>query len=535
MILPIIPDGHRKGLPEGIPVLRRSFGQGDRMATSEYIRNGGTAKKMHEAVSHLPAAGRRASIGPATATAAVVALNDLLMIVLAFAAALVLRTMVVFQLYPALGRSTSSWAHPIELAYLGWYVLAFVLVARRYGLYAPIAGSTAAHEMRLVLQACLNAGLLLCGTLYLLRAVEVSRILVMLLVVSSAVTLSVRRVIGRFSRYRQFEQGIELRNVVILGTNQLSLALSRHLQHHIRLGYRFVGFVSATGNTLSPEIEPGQVLGGIDKIRQLTRMHFVDEVVIGEFCPTEQAIRLLEDARELGIDVRAIAGYYGELTTNAPVEYLGIFPMSALHRSEPRIVGLFFKRIVDIALSLGALIAAAPLMTAIALAVKLDSPGPVFYVSERIGKRGRVFRCIKYRTMVKNAEAMKKDLAAQNERDGILFKMRNDPRITRLGRFLRKYSLDELPQFLNVLRGEMSIVGPRPPIASEVEKYELEHFRRLEVMPGLTGLWQVQARHDPSFAKYIELDTAYVENWSIWLDLKILVRTADVVLRGTGS
>lgn len=505
------------------------------MATTEYIRNGSTAKNLHEAGAGLPAAARRRSIGHATATAAVMALNDLLMIMLAFATALVLRSMVVYRFYPALGKAQTYWAHPVELAYLGWFVLAFIFVAHRYGLYAPIGGGTAAHEIRVVVQTCLNAGLLLCGTLYLFRAVEVSRILVMLLVISAAAALSVRRAIGRFSRYRQFAQGIELRNVVILGTNQLSLALSRHLQQQVRLGYRFVGFVSATGNTLSPEIESDQILGGIDKIRQLTRMYFVDEVVIGEFCPTEQTIRLLEDARELGIDVRAIAGYYGELTTNAPVEYLGIFPMSALHRSEPRVIGLFCKRVVDIVLSLGALIAAAPLMTVIALAVKFDSPGPVFYVSERIGKRGRVFRCIKYRTMVKNAEAMKKDLASHNERDGILFKMRNDPRITRLGRFLRKYSLDELPQFLNVLRGEMSIVGPRPPIASEVEKYELEHFRRLEVMPGLTGLWQVQARHDPSFAKYIELDTAYVENWSIWLDLKILVRTADVVLRGTGA
>jgi exopolysaccharide biosynthesis polyprenyl glycosylphosphotransferase len=347
-------------------------------------------------------------------------------------------------------------------------------------------------------------------------------------------TLSVRRVIGRFSRYRKFEQGIELRNLVILGTNQLSYALSSHIAYHTRLGYRFVGYVSPTGPKRCEEIPPEQVLGGIDKIRQLTRLHFVDEVVIAEFCPIDQTIRLLEDARELGIEVRAIAGYYGELTANAPVEYLGIFPMAALHRSEPRVVGLFCKRALDIVLSLAALIAAAPLMAAIAMAVKIDSAGPVFYVSDRVGKRGRVFRCIKYRTMVRNADAMKKELAAQNERDGILFKMRNDPRITRLGRFLRKYSLDELPQFLNVLRGEMSLVGPRPPIATEVEKYDLEHFRRLEVMPGLTGLWQVQARHDPSFAKYIELDTAYVENWSLWLDFKILMRTADVVLRGTG-
>jgi exopolysaccharide biosynthesis polyprenyl glycosylphosphotransferase len=421
------------------------------------------------------------------------------------------------------------------VAYFGWFLLAYLLVARRYGLYGPLSGGGGVHELRLVGQGCLNAGLLLCGALYLFHAVDISRVLVLLLVVMSALALSVRRVIWRMSQYRRYEQGVDLRNVVILGTNQLSYAVSRHIEQNTRLGYRFVGFVASPGSPVSTEISPGQILGGVDKIRQLTRLHFVDEVLIGEFYPTEQAIHLVEDARELSIDLRSIAGYYGELTANAPVEYLGIFPLSALHRSEPRVVGLFLKRVADTMLSLAAVTAAAPLMIAIALAVKLDSPGPVFYVSERIGKRGRVFRCFKFRTMVKNAEGLKKELAAQNERDGILFKMTNDPRITRVGRFLRKYSLDELPQFLNVLRGEMSLVGPRPPIASEVEKYELEHFRRLEVTPGLTGLWQVQARHDPSFAKYIELDTAYVENWSLWMDLKILIRTADVVLRGTGS
>jgi lipopolysaccharide/colanic/teichoic acid biosynthesis glycosyltransferase len=136
--------------------------------------------------------------------------------------------------------------------------------------------------------------------------------------------------------------------------------------------------------------------------------------------------------------------------------------------------------------------------------------------------------------MVANADQLRTTLDPLNERDGVLFKVKNDPRVTRLGRFLRKYSLDELPQFFNVLRGEMSLVGPRPPIATEVEKYQLEHLRRLEVLPGLTGLWQVQARQDSSFEKYIALDTAYVENWSFWLDLKILCLTAEVVLRGTG-
>jgi len=176
----------------------------------------------------------------------------------------------------------------------------------------------------------------------------------------------------------------------------------------------------------------------------------------------------------------------------------------------------------------------APLMCVVALAIVFDSPGPVFYVSQRIGKRGRSFPCFKFRSMVSNAEKLKDSLSTRNERDGILFKMKDDPRVTRVGAFIRKYSIDELPQLFNVLRGEMSIVGPRPSIADEVEKYDLEHRRRLEVLPGLTGLWQIEARHDASFAKYIALDTIYVEKWSLSLDIKIMLRTAEVVLRGTG-
>jgi exopolysaccharide biosynthesis polyprenyl glycosylphosphotransferase len=505
------------------------------MATSEYLRNGDPTKRPQASVLQLPAATRHTVIGPTTVASVVMMANDVLMILVAFGVALALRMLAVAKIGPAAGAGLTYWATPIDLFYLGWFVLSYVLVSRRYGLYAPVPTGTGAHELRLVLQACLNAGLLLCGALYMFHAVAISRILVMLAVLMATIALCVRRAIWRFSRYKQYEQGIDLRNVVILGTNQLSYALSRHIRDYTRLGYRFLGFVTAPGSSVSAEITSDQILGGAEKIRQVARQYFVDELVIAEFYPTEAAIRLVQDARELDIDVRAISGYYSELTTNAPVEYLGIFPVAPLHRREPRIIGLYCKRVVDIVLSFLALIITAPLMLAVAIAVKLESEGPVFYISDRIGKRGRVFPCFKFRTMVDNAEKLKKDLTALNERDGVLFKVSNDPRVTRLGRILRKYSLDELPQFLNVLRGEMSIVGPRPPIASEVEKYELEHFRRLEVLPGLTGLWQVQARHDPSFARYIALDTAYVENWSFWLDLRILIQTANVVARGTGT
>jgi exopolysaccharide biosynthesis polyprenyl glycosylphosphotransferase len=193
------------------------------------------------------------------------------------------------------------------------------------------------------------------------------------------------------------------------------------------------------------------------------------------------------------------------------------------------------KRILDVVFSGLALLVLLPVLLAIAIAVRLDSRGPVFYTSERIGKKGRVFNCIKFRTMVRDAEMRRVDVMHMNERDGVLFKITNDPRITKLGHFLRKYSLDELPQFFNVLRGDMSIVGPRPPIASEVREYNLSHLRRLEVTPGITGLWQVQGRQDPSFDSYVSLDMTYIESWSIWLDIKIIARTIGVVLSGTGS
>jgi lipopolysaccharide/colanic/teichoic acid biosynthesis glycosyltransferase len=201
----------------------------------------------------------------------------------------------------------------------------------------------------------------------------------------------------------------------------------------------------------------------------------------------------------------------------------------------PASAGYLVKRSLDLTVAALALLALAPILALIALGVKLDSPGDVLYVDKRIGRQGRTFNCYKFRTMVANADQLLAHLAHKNERDGILFKIANDPRVTRIGRRLRKHSLDELPQLYNVIRGDMSLVGPRPPSVYGVQQYNPSALRRLEVLPGLTGLWQVEARQDPSFASYISLDIAYIENWSLLLDLRILVRTVGVVVTGTGS
>jgi exopolysaccharide biosynthesis polyprenyl glycosylphosphotransferase len=429
----------------------------------------------------------------------------------------------------------------ILLALLCGFAVALVMTSRRMHLYTPIRLTSFLHEQRLSVQACLYSGLLLTGTLYLIRAEDISRAVVLITVGLVTVSLSLRRLVYRTLIYRRFERGEGTRNVLIVGTGPEAHALRHHLESIRHLGYTFKGFIDFPGpNSFSGSgsrfaATAGDVVGTMDTLFQNARRQFVDEIFFTTPCEREIVQDVLQQARANGVDLRVVPDMYDGLAWNSPIEYIGQFPTIPLHSGHVPEIGLLLKRGMDMALACLTLIVFSPLLLAIAVAVKLDSRGPVFYLSDRIGKKGRMFRCIKFRTMVRDAEEQRANVLHMNERDGVLFKIAKDPRITRLGRLLRKYSLDELPQFINVLRGDMSIVGPRPPLASEVREYKLSHLRRLDVMPGITGLWQVQARQDPSFDSYISLDVTYVDNWSIWLDLQILARTVVVVLAGTGA
>jgi exopolysaccharide biosynthesis polyprenyl glycosylphosphotransferase len=400
-------------------------------------------------------------------------------------------------------------------------------------LYGPIHNRGGLHEQRMTIQATFTAGLLLCGTLYLSSGEAISRVVIALVVVLTLILLSARRAIWRQIVYSRFREGIETRNVLIVGAGRVGYALRNHLDTLQYLGYRFKGFVALTER----EAESGdaEVIGDVRNCLSLARSLFVDEIFFSVPAEKKLVIKMVEEARAAGIDVRVVPDMYDGLAWNAQVEYIGQFPTIPLHRKDFPMGAFLLKRALDITLSSVALFVLSPVMAALAVAVRADSEGSTLYKAERIGRKGRTFTCYKFRTMVRNADSLKAELEHMNERDGVLFKIAKDPRITRLGAFLRKYSLDELPQFYNVLRGDMSLVGPRPPMAIEVEQYDLAHLRRLDVLPGITGLWQVEARQDPSFDSYISLDTAYVENWSLMMDLKILARTVGVVLSGTGS
>jgi exopolysaccharide biosynthesis polyprenyl glycosylphosphotransferase len=426
----------------------------------------------------------------------------------------------------------SMW---LLLSLLCVFAGSLLLSSRRLHLYTPTRLNSFLHEQRLTIQVCFTSGLLLTGALYLVRAEDIPRRIVMPTLLMVTASLCTRRLIYRTMMHRRFERGQDTRNVLIVGTGPEAHALRHHLESIRHLGYTFKGFIESPSGPSRLATSAGDVVGTLDTLFQHARQQFVDEILFTMPCERSLVLDVLGKARNQGVDLRVVPDLYEGLGWDNPIEYIGQFPTIPLHRGHVPELAFAFKRVIDLVFSAFVLLILAPFLLAIAIAIKVESPGPVFYSSERIGKKGCVFRCYKFRTMVRDAEHRRAEIMHMNERDDVLFKVSNDPRITKVGSFLRKYSLDELPQFINVLRGEMSVVGPRPPIASEVLEYKLKHLRRLDVMPGITGLWQVQARQDPSFDSYVSLDVAYIENWSVWLDVKIIVRTIAVVLSGTGT
>jgi exopolysaccharide biosynthesis polyprenyl glycosylphosphotransferase len=331
----------------------------------------------------------------------------------------------------------------------------------------------------------------------------------------------------------------EKRNVLIVGYGPTAHLLQHQLEQNAELGYVVKGFVCRRRGlraiNKAKEEADSQLLGTVDQLSDITRAHFIDEILISVPGDRHLVKEIAQRARAARVQVRVVPDLYDGLATEQPIEYLGQFPTLTLYQHATPTLPLTIKRLMDITLSGISLALLSPIFAAIAVLVKVDSKGKVFYRAVRVGKKGVTFSCYKFRTMVENADALKDSLAHLNERDGILFKIADDPRVTRIGRYLRKFSIDELPQLWNVLKGEMSLVGPRPPACGEYTQYALEHLRRLDVTPGLTGLWQVAARQDPSFQNYIELDKEYVNHWSLGMDFRILIRTFGVVLAGTGQ
>jgi exopolysaccharide biosynthesis polyprenyl glycosylphosphotransferase len=350
---------------------------------------------------------------------------------------------------------------------------------------------------------------------------------------SLALVLTTRRLWHRQIRAAR-SRGAMVARTLIVGANEEGGQLADGSLER-QAGLAPIGLVATPKNGFRPDVEV-PVLGTLDQLPQVIADTAADCILVASTAVDAEEMRLVSKvARRAGTELRVTANLPEVLTTRLSVQPIG--GVIALTLRPVRLSGAqaLAKRIFDITVSGTLLILTLPLFLVIAGAIKLTSPGPVFYRQHRVGRQGRPFTLLKFRTMVQQADVMLNLLVAENESDGPLFKIRDDPRITAVGRHLRRWSLDELPQLLNVLKGNMSVVGPRPPLPDEVTKYEDWHFDRLEVRPGITGLWQVSGRSNLSFSEMVRLDLFYIENWSLAYDTFILIKTLPAVVLGRGA
>jgi exopolysaccharide biosynthesis polyprenyl glycosylphosphotransferase len=342
----------------------------------------------------------------------------------------------------------------------------------------------------------------------------------------------VRRSVQRYLRKRG--QGVD--RLLIVGVGEVGRTVMRNVVAQPALGYQVVGFVDDDPEKGVTDIGRFRALGDTSNIPRLVRELDVDEVIVTlPWMYHRKIVSIVAQCERERVRVRIVPDLFQMTLSHLDTEDFGGIPMIGVREIKIGRGQLLVKRASDILISLLVLILLLPFLLLIALAIKLDSPGPVLFRQDRVGKGETLFPIFKFRTMRRGAEEEKDQLLEQNEAVGPIFKIKKDPRVTSVGRFLRRTSLDELPQFLNVLRGQMSVVGPRPALPSEVEQYQPWHKRRLEIVPGITGLWQVSGRSELTFDEMVLLDLYYIEHWSPFLDFQIMFRTVPQLFVGHGA
>ncbi|MCK4315216.1 MAG: undecaprenyl-phosphate glucose phosphotransferase [Anaerolineae bacterium] len=331
-------------------------------------------------------------------------------------------------------------------------------------------------------------------------------------------------------------RGIGVARVIIVGAGEAGRTVMRAIVARPELGYQVIGFVDDNPDKGSTDIGRFKALGPLRNLPRLIDEETVDEVIITlPWMYHRKIMSIVRECERRQVSARIVPDLFQMSLSRVDVDDLGGVPLIGVREVGFGRGALLVKRGMDVAGAAIGLTLGAPLLALTALAIRLDSPGPIVFRQTRVGMGGRYFEMYKFRSMREGAEAELEQLRELDEVDGVTFKMRDDPRQTRVGRFLRRTSLDELPQLWNVLRGEMSLVGPRPPVLAEVSRYVEWHKKRLQVRPGMTGLWQVSGRSLLSFDEMVLLDVYYIENWSLWLDFKILLRTIPKVLFGDGA
>lgn len=373
----------------------------------------------------------------------------------------------------------------------------------------------------------------LTTAIFLLRLDDYPRDFLLLFMGLTLAYIALLRILGRLYTHKISKKSFNTRKILVVGNLERGKIVSELLANQLSWGHEVIGRL-ATQDDEAEEVEP---LGTIDDLPTMLRDLAVDEVVFALHGDRNVDLaKHLRICRDMGIPARILPALWMPGSHSLSVEKCQDVPFLNVHVDNFNATGLLYKRILDIVGGIVGTVLFLIMYPFVAVAIKLDSPGPVLFVQQRKGQHGRVFNLYKFRTMYIDAEVRKKELMGLNEMNGAMFKLKDDPRITPVGRWLRKTSLDEFPQFINVLKGEMSLVGTRPPTIEEVERYQPEQLRRIASKPGITGLWQISGRNKiTDFEKVVELDCKYLDNWRFSDDLKILLKTIWVVLQRKGA
>jgi exopolysaccharide biosynthesis polyprenyl glycosylphosphotransferase len=463
-----------------------------------------------------------------------VAVTDVLLINLAFAVAYWLR----YDL---------QWFAAVDEAYFvpfGSFIpislattILMLLIYKLSGVYNQPRGASWFDEAyRLLTGTATGIILVVFVIVFFFRPFFYSRLIFFYAGVLITIFLGISRLGKRSLRSHLRRKGLGVDRLLIVGAGEVGRTVMRNIVAQPTLGYQIVGFVDDDPEKGATDIGRFQALGNTANIPRLVKEMAIDEVIITlPWMYHRKIVSIVAQCEREQARVRIVPDLFQMTLCQLDAADLGGIPTIGVREISIGGAERLLKRITDIAISVAALVVSLPIFAMVAAAIKLNSPGPVIFSQIRVGKGERLFSCYKFRSMRDGADAEKEELLDRNEVDGPIFKMRDDPRVTSVGRILRRTSLDELPQLINVLMGHMSLVGPRPALPSEVQRYQTWHKRRLEVAPGITGLWQVSGRSQLTFDEQVLLDLYYIENWSPLLDLQLLLKTAPKVIMGDGA
>lgn len=406
-----------------------------------------------------------------------------------------------------------------------------------FGMYSSFRTKQISHMLFIVIESALVGVSLFGSFIFITKMHSVSRLHIVYSFLFAGIGIGVEKFcLVQFFRYQR-RKGFNTRNILIVGTGTRAQHFIDLIHRHSEWGIKIIGLVDNDISKVNSTVCGHKVIGSFGDIPDIVHNYIVDEVTFvvprSWLSTIEKTISMCEIE---GIRVSVAIDLFDLKLSRAKYSAVDKFPLLTFESTPDKLIHLFIKRIFDLAISSSALIVSSPIFAVTALMVKLTSKGGIFFKQQRCSLNGRKFIMYKFRTMVDGAENKLDEILKYNEMKGPVFKMKNDPRLTKVGRFLRKFSIDELPQLWSVFTGDMSLVGPRPPIPKEVSQYEPWQRRRLSMRPGLTCLWQVCGRNKISdFNEWMRLDLMYIDNWSLWLDCKILLRTLPVVLFGIGA